>query len=150
MQDAAAVAAAERIKAQAGARVHRLGQPEELKEDAMPRKPGTEPNIVKVKVPVSMDPDYPKNRGRPPKSKGDGYPPDVQKAVDEMLKAPPSIGTDPRALVKKATPRSLPRFGVFDDGSISINLPGCKGRIASDEAREFVAFLGKIGVRVKP
>lgn len=37
LNDHAAIEAAERIRAQAGARVHRLGEPDELTEEAMPR-----------------------------------------------------------------------------------------------------------------
>lgn len=111
--DAAAIAAAYRIREKAGARVHRLGEPEELKEDIMPKKASTEPTIVKVKVPVSTGP---KKRGRKPG-------------------------------VKYATKAAGPRFGVFDDGSVTVNLAACKGQIAPDEAREFLAFLAKIGVK---
>lgn len=102
----AAIAAAERLKAQAGARVHRLGEPDELTEDSMPRKSSAEPTA-----------DAPKKRGRKPGQK-----------------------SAPR-------PANGPRFGVFDDGSVTLELPGCKGHLVPQEAREFVAFLAKIGVK---
>lgn len=111
MQDAAAVAAAERIKAQAGARVHRLGQPEELKEDAMP-KPKAEP----AKKPADE-------------------PQPVAKKRKYVRRAP-------------AAGEGAARFGVFDDGSVKISLPGCAGTLGPEEAREFVGFLKRIGVKV--
>lgn len=106
-----AVEAAHRIRAQTGARVHRLGEPDEITEDAMPRKASTEP-----KVEASPGP---KKRGRKPGSTS----------------------------AKKAAPTTGPRFGVFDDGSVTLNLPGCKGQMIPQEAREFVGFLAKIGVK---
>lgn len=106
LTDTAAIAAAERLKAQAGARVHRLGQPDELQEDSMPRKASTKPTA-----------EGPKKRGRKP----------GQKAA-------------PR-------PANGPRFGVFDDGSVTLNLPSCKGTIVPQEAREFLSFLAKIGFK---
>lgn len=114
-KSSAAIAAAERIRARAGARVHRLGEPDELKEEAMPKKP-TEPAPYLRKL-AKMDPlpkhppgESPKKRGRKPRSDG-------------------------------------PKFGVFDDGSVTLSLPGCKGQMVPQEAREFVAFLAKIGVK---
>lgn len=112
MTDAAAIAAAERLRASAGARVHRLGEPDELMEEAMPRKASTEPK-------PDADP-TPKKRGRRP-------------GVKYAKKAAP--------------PTSGPRFGVFDDGSVTLNLAGCKGQLVPQEAREFVSFLAKIGVK---
>lgn len=101
-----AIAAAERIRARAPVRAHRLGQPDELQEDSMPRKASTEPTA-----------EGPKKRGRKP----------GQKAA-------------PR-------PANGPRFGVFDDGSVTLNLAGCKGQLVPQEAREFLSFLAKIGVK---
>lgn len=40
----------------------------------------------------------------------------------------------------KASSRE-PRFGVFDDGSVRINLPRCKGDIAPGDARDLLAFM---------
>lgn len=105
LTDTAAIAAAERLKAQAGARVHRLGEPDELQEDSMPRKSSTEPKTEPAPEP--------KKRGRKPGQRA----------------------------------QNGPRFGVFDDGSVTLELPGCKGHLVPQEAREFVAFLAKIGVK---
>ncbi len=114
MHDSAAIAAAERIRAQAGARVHRLGSPEELTEEAaMPR--GVYNREKKLDTVTAKPPAEPaKKRGRKPGSKA----------------------------------AAVPRFGVFDDGSISIILPKFSGNLSAEEARQFVAFLGKIGVKV--
>lgn len=109
MTDSAAIAAAERLKANAAARVHRLGEPDELTEDIMPRRAITEPPA-----------EAPKKRGRKP---GVKY------------------------AKKTSAPASCPRFGVFDDGSVTLALPGCKGSMSPDETREFVGFLKRIGVQ---
>lgn len=59
MPDAAAIEAAERIRSRAAAiRAHRLGQPDELTEDIMPKKASTEPK-------AEAKP-QPKKRGRKP------------------------------------------------------------------------------------
>lgn len=109
----AAIAAAERLKAQAGARVHRLCEPDELQEDSMPRKSSTEP---KPEAPA-----IPKKRGRPAKAKAEG-----------------------------AKPRksAAPRFGVFDDGSVMIELPHCAGQMNPAEVQQFTGFLKRIGVEL--
>ena len=39
-----------------------------------------------------------------------------------------------------------PRFGVFEDGTVELRLASCAGIIAPTEAREFLAFLKRIGV----
>lgn len=44
----------------------------------------------------------------------------------------------------KSTGRA-PRFGVFDDGSVRINLPGCKGDIRAGDARDLVSFISRLG-----
>ena len=117
-QNVAAIEAASRIRSQAGARVHRLGEPDELTEEAMPRgiyerKKPAEPE-VKAEAPAKKKP------GRKPRAK-------AAKLVMEHVPGP--------------------RFGVFDDGSVTLNLPGCKGTIVPQEAREFLGFLAKIGVK---
>ena len=121
--DEAAIAAAQRIREKAGARVHRLGEPDELTEEAMPkgvyeRKKAEAPTTITDKAPA-------------PTKKKPGRRPGVKAA-------------------KTPTKRSngKPRFGVFDDGSITIILPQFKGSMSPEEARQFVGFLGKIGVKV--
>lgn len=118
LEPTAAIAAAERIRSRVGARVHRLGQPDEITEDAMPRKASTEPKVVKV-TKITDPIGGPKKRGRKPGSTN----------------------------AKKAAPTTGPRFGVFDDGSVALNLPSCKGQMIPQEAREFIGFLAKIGVK---
>lgn len=112
MTDSAAIAAAERLKANASARVHRLGEPDELTEDTMPRKASTEPKPEPAEAP--------KKRGRKP-------------GVKYSKKA--------------SAPASGPKFGVFDNGSVTLALPGCKGSMSPSEAREFLGFLKRIGVQ---
>lgn len=126
LTDAAAIAAAERIKAQAGARVHRLGEPDELTEDTMPRKASTEP---KPETPAT------KKRGRPAKAKAPPDLPPVSNAVRTR-----------KYRIAETNPKG-PRFGVFDDGSVTLALPGCKGQMVPEEARDLVAFLAKLGVK---
>lgn len=118
-ESSAAIAAAERIRAQAGARVHRLGEPDELTEEAMPR------GVY-----------------------------DRKKPADKPAKSEPKADAPPKAKrVRKPGAKIAmehvpgPRFGVFDDGSVTLSLPGCKGQLVPQEAREFVAFLAKIGVK---
>lgn len=110
LEPTAAIAAAERIRSRVGSRVHRLGQPDEITEDAMPRKASTEPKVEAATAP--------RKRGRKPGSTN----------------------------AKKPAPTGA-RFGVFDDGSVTLNLPSCKGQMIPQEAREFVGFLAKIGVK---
>ena len=109
-QNVAAIEAASRIRSQAGARVHRLGERDELTEDSMPRKASTEPKA-------------------------------------EPTEAPKKRGRKPGVTYAKPAATNGPRFGVFDDGSVTLNLPGCKGTIVPQEAREFLGFLAKIGVK---
>ena len=118
--DPAVIEAAQRMRERATIRAHRLGHPDELKEDAMPKKASTEPKVVKV-TKITDPIVEPKKRGRKP---GVTY-----------AKKPAAI------------PSTGPRFGVFDDGSVTLNLPACKGQIAPTEARQFLDFLGKIGVK---
>lgn len=127
LTDNAAIAAAERIRSKAGARVHRLGEPDELKEETMPKKASTEP---KPEAPA-----IPKKRGRPAKAKAPADIPPVSNAVRTR-----------KYRIAETNPKA-PRFGVFDDGSVTLALPGCKGQMVPQEAREFVAFLAKIGVK---
>lgn len=66
----AAVAAAERLKAQAGARVHRLGQPDELHEETtMPT--GIYPRKPKAEKPAETTPEAAPAKKRGPKPKAD-------------------------------------------------------------------------------
>ncbi len=61
----------------------------------------------------------------------------VKKRVRKSrAKAPPTQGA------------AIPRFGVFDDGSVSIIVPKFSGTLTADEAAQFVGFLRKIGVKV--
>lgn len=69
----------------------------------------------------------PKKRGRPAKAK-------------------PAEMFNPAFVIADERPTG-PRFGVFDDGSVTLKLPDCKGQIAPQEAREFLSFLAKIGVK---
>lgn len=48
---------------------------------------------------------------------------------------------------KRKASATGPRFGVFEDGSVEIRLASCAGIIAPDDARELVAFMGRIGVK---
>ena len=38
------------------------------------------------------------------------------------------------------------RFGVFEDGSIHLKLPTCTGVVGTDDARDLVGFLKRIGI----
>lgn len=46
----------------------------------------------------------------------------------------------------KASAADGPRFGVFEDGTIELALPGCSGTIGAEDARALVGFLRRIGV----
>ena len=119
MPDAAAIEAAERIRSRAAAiRAHRLGQPDELTEDIMPKKASTEAKVLKV-TKITDPIVEPKKRGRKP-------------------------GT---TIAKKPAKSAGPRFGVFDDGAVELRLPKCSGSLEATEARELVEFLGKLGVK---
>lgn len=112
LEPTAAIAAAERIRSRVGARVHRLGQPDEITEDAMPRKASTEQK-------PEPKPE-PKKRGRKPGSTN----------------------------AKKPARAVGPTFGVFDDGSVTLALPDCKGKMNPEEVAAFTGFLKRIGVKV--
>jgi hypothetical protein len=60
--------------------------------------------------------------------------------IDEPLKRK-KPGPKPGAK-RKARAIAVPRFGVFEDGSVQVNLPGCTGMLAPDEAQALVAFIG--------
>ena len=51
-----------------------------------------------------------------------------------------------KAKAMNGSPASGPRFGVFEDGTIELKLPGCSGTIAAEDARGLVGFLRRIGV----
>lgn len=70
LTDPAAVAAAERIRAQAGARVHRLGEPDELTEDAMPKGQYDRTKAAKKPAEPKTEPEAPpaKKPGRKPRA----------------------------------------------------------------------------------
>ena len=120
----AAIEAASRIRSQAGARVHRLGEPDELTQEAT--------------MPTGI---YPR------KKKAESSPTEPTEGAAKPAKAKP--GRKPKAKAAKLVMEHVPgpRFGVFDDGSVTLNLPGCKGTIVPQEAREFLGFLAKIGVK---
>lgn len=146
MPDAAAIEAAERIRSRAAAiRAHRLGQPDELTEDIMPKKASTEPK-------VEAKPE-PKKRGRKPGVKV------ATKATPaethQFLRTVKEINSE-KMIAKslrdsnanrKSKPATGPRFGVFDDGAVELRLPKCSGSLEATEARELVEFLGKLGVK---
>ena len=44
-------------------------------------------------------------------------------------------------------PAGGPRFGIFEDGSIELRVPGCTGRIRPADARDLVTFMARIGVK---
>lgn len=70
--------------------------------------------------------------------------------------AEPAKGTTPAATTpspRKArrggrnaapAPSVVRRFGVFDDGSVEVELPGCKGSMSGEEASELVAFIQRL------
>lgn len=54
---------------------------------------------------------------------------------------------EPKVRAKAAQKATTgPRFGVFEDGTVELRLASCTGIIAPTEAREFLAFLKRIGV----
>ncbi len=120
--DQAAIAAAARIREKAGARVHRLGEDEETEQEA-PMPTGVYERKRKAQAtPAAESPPTPKKRGRKP-----------------GLKAPKA---------QRPQGSAIPRFGVFDDGSVSIIVPKFSGTLTAEEAAQFVGFLRKIGVKV--
>ncbi len=71
----------------------------------------------------------PKRRGRPPKA---------QRAPVAKKRA------------KAAAPIAQPlggAFGVYDDGSVHIQTPDCKGRLSPEQAKRLKAFLDRLGVK---
>lgn len=140
LTDTAAIAAAERLKAQAGARVHRLGQPEELTEDSMPR--GVYDRSESAKAIRSVGREIKKKIANSDLAS----PPKASPGTTKKRGRKPGVKYAKKAkLVMEHV--SGPKFGVFDDGSVTLNLPGCKGTIVPQEAREFLSFLAKIGVK---
>lgn len=78
---------------------------------------------------------------RQPKADGEGG----AKGADTTDK-PKTRNAKVRKVVKAArrapAARSSPRFGKFDDGSVQITTPECKGRLAAAEVDALVSFLG--------
>lgn len=155
---AAIVAAAERIRAQAAAiRAHRLGEPDELKEEAMPRgvydrkKPAAAAAAAEPKPEAETKPARKKpGRKAAPKAaaalKPEAKPKKGGKGRTIKIRLPIPYKFNP-ALNAASTPEApRARFGVFDDGSVKICLPGCVGILEPEQAREFIGFLKRIGV----
>jgi len=46
----------------------------------------------------------------------------------------------------RQAPTDGARFGVFEDGTIHLNLPSCTGVVGPDDARALVGFLKRIGI----
>lgn len=113
----AALEAASRMRTQMAPRTHRLGEPEEIQEDTMP----TGQYVRKPKASATP-------------------------AAEPEAKAEPRK-RGRKAKVKPQAASQPARFGVFDDGSVTLNLPACKGQLVPQEAREFLAFLARIGVK---
>lgn len=56
-------------------------------------------------------------------------------------------GKGPRVTRKsRQRPADGARFGVFEDGTIRLNLPSCTGIVGPDDARDLVGFLKRIGI----
>lgn len=79
---------------------------------------------------------------RKPKATPAAKPEAPAKARKPRAKA--KVKAAPKARATKAT--TSPRFGVFEDGTVELRLASCTGIIAPTEAREFLAFLKRIGV----
>lgn len=51
----------------------------------------------------------------------------------------------PRRAAKPVVPLAAgPRFGVFEDGSVEVRLPDCRGTISGDDAAALHAFITKL------
>ena len=91
----------------------------------------------------------------PPEAKENPMPTGVylrkkKPAVVKICAAETARAKKPAAMVKPKAPAKAratgPRFGVFEDGTVELRLASCAGIIAPTEAREFLAFLKRIGV----
>ena len=76
-----------------------------------------------------------------------------RKATDNAgEQAPPPLPKKRRRAAVTRAPAKRnggpPRFGVFDDGSVAIELPNCKGRLTGEEARVLVEFVQRLGARI--
>lgn len=116
--------AAARIRASAPVRAHRIGKPDEylpptIQENPMPRG-------VYDRTKAAAKPKEKPEASSPP--------PGAEK--------PAKVGRKPRA----AKAPTSARFGVFDDGTIELRLPGCTGLVGTEDARALVKFLRQIGI----
>jgi hypothetical protein len=59
----------------------------------------------------------------------------------KAAKAPKRRKAPIRAARKARTQATEPQFGVFNDGSVQINVPACKGALTRDEASALLGFI---------
>lgn len=65
-------------------------------------------------------------------------------------KKKPAPAKKPRKASRRARPKLVmtrvpgPRFGVFEDGSVEVRLPDCRGTISGDDAAALHAFITKL------
>jgi hypothetical protein len=123
--------------------VHRLGRPDELaeeevKEDAMPKgqydRSKAKPRKAREAAPAAP--------GEPEAAKPEkvARKPRAKKAVAKKRRAAPARRAVPQ---RRASP-SEAVFGVFEDGSVVINSPDCKGKLDHALADRLVKFIGKL------
>lgn len=127
--DPAVIEAAQRIREKATIRAHRLGHPDELKEESMPRSIYERKKVAEKPAATEPKSDAPskKKPGRKPKAK-----PEV-KATKAGKAAP-----------RKTGPQAI--FAVDSTGAIAIRRGDFGMELSPGEAQQFVGFLRKIGI----
>lgn len=95
-----------------------------------------------------------KKRGRPRKTAETVKPDKAAKPAKKKLAARKAKKTATgkrslRAMAAEISRREnghaeIPRFGVFSDGSVQVDAPSCKGILQPEEAKELVAFIGRL------
>lgn len=116
-------------------------KPPEVPREVIPPAPPADPEPPKQEDPM---PRGVYDRSKVKRATKGGEPGEGDAPVRKP--APPKKGKKRKSPAKaspaKATrPVEGRRFGVFDDGSIVVNLPGCSGELSADDAAALVAFI---------
>jgi hypothetical protein len=70
----------------------------------------------------------------------------VAAAPDKPRRKYTRRASDKPAASAAPTPPQSARFGIFDDGTVTVNLPTCQGVIGTDDARALLTFMQRLGV----
>ena len=124
-------------------RVHRIGDDEEEGAGVQPPQP------VEEAMPKGV---YDRSKAKPRKKKAAGAAPAEPGHAHEIVVRKPRAARKAKAKSKPrrvAAPRRPSRaadaaFGVFEDGSVVIDTPTCKGKLTAEQTTRLVAFVQRL------